>query len=88
MAPAFFIEFDPRAGRRPRGIGQVARVAALARHSGGATAAGVVAIPRLPRMVLADPAAVLALRALHDHTKRNGSESCERSTGSCRSTKS
>jgi len=48
MAPAFFIEFDTRTGRRPRGIIQVARVTAHARHSGGATAAGVVAIPRLP----------------------------------------
>jgi hypothetical protein len=66
MAPAFFIELDTRtAGRRPRGISHVARVTAHARHSGGATAAGVVAIPRLPRVVFAHPASVLAKAASH-----------------------
>ena len=66
MPPAFFIEFDTRTGRRPRGIIQVARVTAHARHSGGATAAGVVAIPRLARVVFAHPASVLAEAASHD----------------------
>jgi hypothetical protein len=65
MAPAFFIEFDTRAGRRPRGIIQVARVAASARHPGGTAAAGVVAIPRLPWVVFAHPASVLAKAASH-----------------------
>jgi hypothetical protein len=65
MAPAFFIEFDTRAGRRPRRIIQVTRVTAQARHSGGAAAAGVVAIPRLPRVVFAHPASVLAKAAIH-----------------------
>jgi hypothetical protein len=65
MAPAFFIEFDARTGRRPRGIIQVARVTAHARHSGGATAAGVVAIPRLFRVVFAHPTGVLADIAGH-----------------------
>jgi len=58
MAPAFFIELDTRTGRRPRGISQVARVTAHARHSGGATAAGAVAIPRLRRVVFAHPTAI------------------------------
>jgi hypothetical protein len=66
MAPAFFIEFDTRTGRRPRGIIQVARVTAHARHSSGATAAGVVAIPGLPRVVFAHPASALAKAASHD----------------------
>jgi hypothetical protein len=65
MAPAFLIEFDTRTGRRPRGIIQVARVTAHARHSVDATAAGVVAIPRLPRVVFAHPASVLAKAARH-----------------------
>jgi hypothetical protein len=65
MAPAFFIEFDTRTGRRPRGTIQVARVTAHARHAGGPTAAGLVAIPRLPRMVFAHPASVPAKAARH-----------------------
>jgi hypothetical protein len=65
MAPAFFIEFDTRTGRRPRGIIQVARVTAHARHASGPTAAGLVAIPRLPRMVFAHPASVPAKAARH-----------------------
>jgi hypothetical protein len=63
MPPAFFVEGDTHTGRRPRGISQVARVTADARHSGGATAAGVVAIPRLPRVIFAHPAAVVAISA-------------------------
>jgi hypothetical protein len=66
MAPAFFIEFDTRPGRRPRRIVQVARVTAHARHSGSATAAGVVAIPRHPRVAFAHPAGVLAKTASHE----------------------
>jgi hypothetical protein len=65
MAPAFFIEFDTLTGRRPRGIIQVARVTAHARHPGGTAAAGVVAIPRRPRVVFAHPASVLAKAASH-----------------------
>jgi hypothetical protein len=65
MAPAFFVEFDTRTGRRPRGIIQVARVTAHARHSGGATTAGVVAIPRLLRVVFTHPTSVLAKAASH-----------------------
>jgi hypothetical protein len=65
MAPAFFIEYDTRTGRRPRGIIQVARVTAHARHSGGATAAGLVAIPRSLRVAFANPAGVLAKAARH-----------------------
>jgi hypothetical protein len=66
MAPALLVEFDMHAGRRSRGIIQVARIAANARHPGGATAAGVVAIPRLVRVVFAHPASVLAKPASHD----------------------
>jgi hypothetical protein len=51
MAPALLVELDTRTRRRPRRIIQVARVTAHARHSGSATTAGVVAIPRLPRVV-------------------------------------
>jgi len=66
MPPALLVELDTRTGRRPRRIIQVARVTAHARHSGGATAAGVVAIPRLPRVVFTHPASVLAKAASHD----------------------
>jgi hypothetical protein len=66
VPPALFVELDTRTGRRPRGIIQVARVTAHARHAGSATAAGVVAIPRLPRVVFAHPAGVLAKAASHD----------------------
>jgi hypothetical protein len=65
MAPAFFIEFDTRTGRRLRGIIQVARVTAHARHAGGLTAAGVVAIPRSLRVAFANPAGLLAKIASH-----------------------
>jgi hypothetical protein len=56
MAPALLVEFDTRTGRRPRGIIEVARVTANARHPGSATAASVVAIPRSLRMAFAHPA--------------------------------
>jgi hypothetical protein len=59
MAPAFLVEFDTRPGRRPRGIIQVAWITAHARHSGGTTAAGVAAIPRLVRVVFAHPTAIV-----------------------------
>ena len=70
MPPALFVELDTRARWRPRGIIQVTRVTAHARHSGGATAAGVVAVPRSLRMALADPAAILAKIAFHVHRDR------------------
>jgi len=52
MAPALLVEFDKHAGRRPQRNIEVARVTALARHS------GVVAIPTSLRMALADPTAI------------------------------
>jgi hypothetical protein len=67
MAPALFIELYTHTCRWPRGIIPVARVTAHARHSGGATAAGVVAIPRSFRVAFANPATVLAKGAFDLH---------------------
>jgi hypothetical protein len=86
MPPTFLVEFDMGGGRWPRRVIEIARIALRAGHAGGAACAGVLAVPRRVGMVLADPAAVRALSALHRLSKR--SDSWDRSPGSCQSTKS
>src|SRR5258706_7957982 len=65
MAPALLVEFDFRALRHSRCHIIVNRVATRTRGSGAATSAGVLAFPWAVRVVLANPAAVLAHRANH-----------------------
>jgi hypothetical protein len=69
MPPALFVEFDTRTSRRSRGIIEVARVAARARHSGDSTAAGVVAIPSFVRVVFAHPGTALAEIARYERLR-------------------
>ena len=60
MTPAFLISVRPEAFRRPRIFVITAHIAIAARHAGTAAGAGVLAFPRLIRMVLAHPPAAIA----------------------------
>ena len=63
MAPALLVEFGFETLRRPR-FG-ITMVAPWTRLPGAAAGAGVLALPRSIRMVLANPAAILTNGALH-----------------------
>jgi hypothetical protein len=88
MAPALLVDVGLRSLRHPGRSTFVDHVAGRARHTGATAIAAVRAFPGPSGMVFTDPAGIRAEDALHGLTIRSGSESCDRSTGSCRSTKS
>jgi hypothetical protein len=55
-----------KAFRQPRRLVFAGWIALRARHAGATALAGARAFPRLVGMVLANPAAVLAIQATHD----------------------
>jgi hypothetical protein len=63
MAPALLVELNMRTRWQPGGLSRSLGLQRTHGHPAGATAAGVVAVPRPARVLLADPAAVLTLLA-------------------------
>jgi hypothetical protein len=70
MAPAVFIYFGLETSRRTWRGAFLGNIATGAWHSSAAAVAFMPALPRSPRMVLADLAAILASLALHRPTGR------------------
>jgi hypothetical protein len=65
VTPALFVEFGFEALRQPRLDIFIARIAPCARRASAAAVAGAPAFERPVRMVLTDPAAIVANGALH-----------------------
>jgi hypothetical protein len=65
IPPAIFIELGLKSVRHSGCLAGLRRVTARAGHSGRAAGAGAISLPRTAGMLLADPSAIEAQRALH-----------------------